>query len=568
MALINYFGKKDLSISKGSLVLDMAVLLTIVLMLFVLSAVASDMWGVYEVGDSIEIDLSPMALPYYAVRTIMRMFIALLFSLLFAFGVGSWAAKSQAAEKIIIPVIDVLQSIPVIGFLEVSFIWFIYAFKGRFLGPEMASIFAVFVSQVWNLILSYYQSLKVMPKDLDEVMKIYQLTPWQRFFKLEIPFAAPGLIWNSMLSLSAGWFFVVAGEAITIANHDVSLPGIGSYIAKATRLGDQTAIYYAIVCLFLVIMLYDQLIFRPLNFWLNSKNSTEEHIRPNWVWLVVSRSLLVRWLYGLSKRMGRLFFRKRRVKKREARIPSALGGMVVYALLGGLLLWLIHYCYHMPMVPWSEVKTALVLGGYTALRVFVLVFLCCLVWFPVGLYLGLNTQVADILQPIIQFLAAFPPNMLYPLVGSVVILKGYNPNIWLSPLIVLGTQWYILFNIIAGVRSLPQDLLLMAKSLRLSRWAYYKKVIIPGVLPSLLTGVITAAGGAWNTSIVAEAVEWEGKFIYAKGLGAYIMKASRGAEGDLVFIGVSVMCLYVFVINRILWVPMYKWVEKKYGGQK
>lgn len=566
MGLINYFSKKDLGGEKGSVLIDICVLVGVLMLLMVLVSTATDMLDVYEIGDPIHIDLNPRFLPYYATRTVLRMFIALFFSLICAFVVGSLAAKNPLAQKVIIPLIDVLQSIPVIGFLEISFVWFIYGFKGRFLGPELASIFAVFVSQVWNLILSYYQSLKAMPRNLDEVARIYRLSPWQRFFKLEVPFAAPGLVWNSMLSLSAGWFFVVAGEAITIGHHNVSLPGIGSYIATATQRGDYHAIYWAILCLFIVIILYDQLLFRPINFWIETKNNPEIYIQPNWVWRLVIQSKIIQRLHTQVKLMGAL--KPSRRDRRRYHLPKyvslCLGWFSMAAFVGGLL-----YCsYYLVKIPLLEVKLAVILGAYTALRVFLLVFLCCIVWFPVGIYLGLNTRIADVLQPGIQFLAAFPPNMLYPLVGSYVMMKGYNPNIWLSPLIVLGTQWYILFNIIAGVRSLPNELLLMAESLQLSRWVYYTKVIIPGVLPSLLTGVITAVGGAWNTSIVAEAIEWKGQMIYAKGLGAYIMKASREADSQAVFLGVVVMCLYVFVINRMVWTPLYQWVEKKYGGQQ
>lgn len=564
MSLINYFSKKDLSLSKGSLVVDILVLMVVVSVLTLLVKAASGMWAAYEIGDSIHIDLNPELLPYYATRTVLRMFIALFFSLVCAFAVGTLAAKNPTCEKIIIPLIDVLQSIPVIGFLEVSFIWFIYGFKGSFLGPELASIFAVFVSQVWNLILSYYQSLKIMPRDLDEVMHIYRLSPWQRFFKLEVPFAAPGLIWNSMLSLSAGWFFVVAGEAITIANHHVSLPGIGSYIATATQEGNYHAIYWAVLCLFVVIMLYDQLIFRPLNFWLEMKNNPGNYVRPNWVWKIFANSTWLKWLGSCIRSIS--WGRRRRVRQSSFVLPDYVIQFIGWGSFLGCVAYLLYHSYVLVNIPWSEVKVALIMGAYTATRVFVLVVLCCIVWFPVGILLGLNTKVADVLQPVIQFLAAFPPNMLYPLVGSYVILKGYDPNIWLSPLIVMGTQWYILFNIIAGVRSLPSELLIMADSLQLTRWGYYRRVIIPGILPSLLTGVITAAGGAWNTSIVAEAVEWNGDIIYAKGLGAYIMKASRLAQSDRVLLGVVVMCLYVFLINRMVWVPLYQWVEKKYGG--
>ena len=566
MALINSFSTKDISRSSVSIIWDIGVLMLIIAGLFLLASTAGDMVSAYELGDPIQIDLSPTALPYYASRTILRMFIALFISLLCAFFFGALAAKNPLAEKIIIPAIDVMQSIPVIGFLEVSFLWIITAFKGSLLGPEVVSIFAVFVSQVWNLVLSYYESLKRMPKELNEVAEIYKLSPWQRFFKLEAPYASPGLIWNSMLSLSAGWFFVVAGEAITISNHNVSLPGIGSYIATATEQGNYTAIYYAITCLFVVIMIYDQLIFRPLNYWLLSQNPAEVR-KPNWFFVLISRSRVIFFLRMLIFSIGRLLSVKHPSGKK--RRFQRFKRVAYVAIMAAVFLWFSHSVYQSAYifryVGLDDIKTALLMGIYTATRVFVLVFICCLVWIPVGVYLGLNSRVADTFQPVIQFLAAFPPNMLYPLVGSMIIAKGYNPNIWLSPLIVMGTQWYILFNVIAGVRALPVDLLMMSRSFGLSQAATYRKVILPGISPSLLTGVITAAGGAWNTSIIAEVAQWENEVVYADGLGAYIMQASRAADSHLVCLGVAVMCLYVLVINRVVWMPLYRLIERRYG---
>jgi NitT/TauT family transport system permease protein len=319
-------------------------------------------------------------------------------------------------------------------------------------------------------------------------------------------------------------------------------------------------------------MLYDQLIFRPLNYWLSKQNDSEGVLRPNRLWQIILQSSLVYAFIGVLRLC------KRVVEKTQSTLPSfkpvrrassKLPMLLLLALSIYAVLEFISYLYvARSILSISDVIETITLGGFTALRVFVLVLLCCLIWVPVGVYLGMNERVSDIMQPIIQFLAAFPPNMLYPLVAAFIIGKGYNPNIWLSPLMVLGTQWYILFNVIAGVRALPKELLLMAKSFNLSGLALYKRVILPGMLPSLLTGVITAAGGAWNASIIAEVADWQGEVVYAKGLGAYIMYASRNADTHLVYLGVIVMCIYVLVINRLVWLPLYRLIEKKYGGGK
>lgn len=541
----------------------------VMLFLYLLSQTASDILIPYEVGDPINIDLDPWGLPYYAFRTILRMFVALAVSLFVAFIFGSMAAKSATAERIILPAVDVLQSIPVIGFLELAFIWFLYAFPGSFLGPEIASIFAVFVSQVWNLILAFYQSLKTIPVNYQEMAFIYRFSPWQKFCKLELPFAAPSLIWNSMLSLSAGWFFVVAGEAITIANHDVALPGIGAYIAQATKEGNVAAIYYAIACLFVVILIYDQMIFRPLNYWLRARKG--EGGKPNWVWKMAKHSVLLSviqlgftrvWLWisaRKKKHSSRFNIRVFRVRDWHAYL-----GYMLTASVSALLVY--YAVFSLPDITLDMLTEVFVLGFYTAMRVMLLVILCALIWTPVGIYLGLNERVADILQPVVQFLASFPPNMLYPLIGSVIIYRGYNPDIWLSPLIVLGTQWYVLFNVIAGVRAMPEDALMLSDALQMSRWLMFKRVLMPGILPSMVTGMLTAAGGAWNTSIVAEAVDWNGQRIYAQGLGAYIMQASQEGLSQNVYLGVLVMCVYVLVINRFVWMPLYRFVAQRYGG--
>jgi NitT/TauT family transport system permease protein len=567
MPIINFVSAKDVLNSSRSILWDLGVFAVVVGLLWILAQSAADILSPYQIGDQVVIDLSPYRLPYYAFRTVLRMFIALGLSLICAFIFGGMAAKSPRAERIILPMVDVLQSIPVIGFLELYFIWLLMIFKGSFIGPEIASILTVFVSQVWNLILAFYQSLKTMPKNYDEMVKIYRFNFWQRFYRLEVPYAAPSLIWNSMLSLSAGWFFVVAGEAITISHHNVALPGIGAYIAKATTQGDFVAIYYALICLFLVIMTYDQLIFRPLNYWLSSRGSGQ--VQPNWVWRLAQKSRVIKaisklFLYVINRLVTRSF------KKRRYNVYGLIGQKVRRVIGTIITLPVIVYLLYLvwdalPYVSLPMLIEVLELGLYTSVRVMLLVFLCALVWTPVGIWLGLNEKWGNILQPVVQFLASFPPNILYPLIGSIIIIKGYNPDIWLSPLMVLGTQWYVLFNVIAGVRGLPEHAVMLSNALGISRFVMLKRVLLPGILPSLITGMITAAGGAWNASIVAEALEWNGQRIYANGLGAYITKSSLDGSSEHVFLGVVIMCLYVLLINRCVWMPLYRYVAQRYG---
>src|SRR5256714_289566 len=423
----------------------------------VLGAIALVAWGGmamsarYHVGEVLPISLDPWRLPEYALRTVLRMVCALVASLIFSLAYAAVAAKSRQGEKILIPILDILQSVPILGFLSITVTGFIALFPGRLLGVECAAIFAIFTSQAWNMTFSVYQSLRTVPGELIEASRMYHLSPWKRFWRLEVPHAIPSLVWNMMMSVSGGWFFVVASEAITVAGQTIMLPGIGSYIAAA-------------------------------------------------VWIVA-------------------FIRE--------------------------------------SVDLAEIGWVFVLGAATAARVLILIGLASLIWVPIGVAIGLRPHLADRVQPIVQFLAAFPANLFFPAVVVLILRFQLNPEIWLSPLMILGTQWYILFNVIVGTTALPQELQRAAQNLGVRRSLWWRRVILPAIFPAYVTGAVTAAGGSWNASIVSEVVEWGDTTLTATGIGAYIARTTGDGDSARIALGIGVLCLYVLAFNRLLWRRLY-----------
>lgn len=537
--------------------------------LFALAWGARQMAVPYQLGHPLPITLDPHLLPYYAGRTVLRMFIALLLSLLATFTIGTLAAKVKSAEKILLPLIDVLQSVPVLGFQSISVGAFIALFPDTLLGPECAAIFAIFTAQVWNMILSFYQSLISLPKEMREASRILQLSGWQIFWRIEVPFALPGLLWNTMMSLSAGWFFVSAAEAISVTEQTILLPGIGSYIEQAVVHAQPTAIGYALGTMLVVILGYDQLVFRPLIHWADTFKQTaatdDDHPQNAWIIRFFQRTRLFKKTGDGLRRLFDLwvnwrFFNPVRpphftpIKSRHW--PLVLPWLSVFIGVG----WLLHR--HLPNfkanLQVSDIDHALQLGAITTLRIAVLILLCTLIWVPVGVWIGLRPSVAKWVQPIIQFLAAFPANLLFPVAVVLIIKHHLNVEIWSSPLIILGTQWYILFNVIAGTQAMPAQLSQAAKTLHLRGLLWWKTLILPGIMPALVTGMMTAAGGAWNATILGEALRWGQIELNATGLGAYITHhATRGNFAELA-LGLIVMCGYVLVLNRVIWQPLYR----------
>lgn len=555
---------------------DVLALVLIFGVMALIAMAAKQMTTAYHVGETIAISLDPANLPAYALRSVVRMLIALVFSLLFTFTVGTLAAKSKLAERIIIPAIDILQSIPVLGYLSITVTVFIAAFRGSILGPECAAIFAIFTAQVWNMTLGFYQNLRTLPIEYREAAKVFHLSGWQKFWRIEVPFSMPGLLWNMMMSMSASWFFVVASEAISIAGKQFMLPGVGSYIALAISQANITAVVYAILTMFIVILLYDQLLFRPLVTWsekFRAEVTASEQEPKSWVIDILQRTRALQYVADFYAVLVDYFVNTPwRAKKINAKPPIGKQsiyqsialllkiGLIMSILIG--IASLVRFVY--TSVSWPEVRHVLLLGLYTGVRIFLLIIVCSLLWIPIGVWIGLRPRLAQFIQPIVQFLAAFPANLFFPVFVMVIIKYHLNAEIWLTPLIILGTQWYILFNVIAGTSVIPKELHHAAANLGVTGWLWWRRVALPGILPYFVTGAITAAGGAWNASILAEVVSWGDVTLRATGLGAYITEQTAVSDFPRVALGIGIMCLYVLVLNRLVWQPLYNLIEARY----
>jgi NitT/TauT family transport system permease protein len=520
--------------------------------------------------EALTVTLDPAHLPDYALRTTMRMFAALLASLLFTFSYATAAAKSRRAALILIPILDILQSVPILGFLTFTVVFFMSLFPGRVLGLELAAIFAIFTSQAWNMAFSLYQSLKTVPADLKEASDSFHLTPWQRYWRLEVPFAIPGLVWNTMMSMSGGWFFVVASEAVSVGDNTWKLPGIGSYVAMALEQRDIRAVFYAIAAMLLVILAYDQLLFRPLVAWSQKfrfETTAGATAADPWLLRLMRRTrLLNRFVDAIGDAAVALGgLRMTGAPRGKAGAKSSRAADAAWlVVLAFVVVWA---CTRIATfvaaeLHWSDVAQALVLGCFTLIRVVVLIVLASLLWVPIGVWLGLRPVWARRAQPLAQFLAAFPANLLFPPFVLFIVHFDLSPDIWLTPLMILGTQWYILFNVVAGAAAFPGDLREAANNFRIGGLLWWRKVMIPGIFPYYVTGAITASGGSWNAAIVAEVASWGDTKLTAHGLGAYIAAATEQGDMARVVLGVVVMSCFVLAFNRLIWRPLYGYSER------
>lgn len=532
-------------------------------------------WAPLTALQTVPITLDPANLPEYALRTTLRMLAAMAAALVFTLIYGTLAAKSRRAGLLLVPILDILQSVPVLGYISFTVTFFLALFPGRVLGAEFAAIFAIFTSQAWNMTFSFYQSLRTVPRDLEEVSVNLRLTPWQKFWKLEVPFSMPGMIWNMMMSMSGGWFFVVASEAITVGDKTVTLPGVGSYLAMAIQNKNLAAVGWVILTMTVVIVIYDQFLFRPMVAWADKfrlEDTASQSAPESWVLNLIQRT---RAIQLLLKPFGKLLRKIARLRLNyslpqglhsEAQTPVSRGIDVVWwllvAVLGLLASWKLVAFIHTE-VGASEVLRVLGLGLITLVRVSLLILFASIVWVPLGVHIGLRPALAEKIQPLAQFLAAFPANLLFPVFVVFIVHFKLNPDIWLSPLIVLGTQWYILFNVVAGASAFPNDFREASANFRIRGWQWWRQVMLPGIFPYYVTGAITASGGAWNASIVSEYVSWGDDKLAAHGLGAYIAQTTAAGDYPKILLGITVMSIFVVLFNRLLWRPMYAAAENK-----
>jgi NitT/TauT family transport system permease protein len=561
--------ERRLSFSRWDL---LAVLLVLGVMVFLAEASRHLLAPLSELKMT-PISLDPANLPEYAARTTLRMLAALVLSLVFTFTYATLAARNKHAELVLVPLLDILQSVPILGFISVTVVFFMSLAPGRVLGAEFAAVFAIFTSQAWNMAFSFYQSLRTVPVELVEASRVFRLSPWMRFWRLDVPFAMPQLIFNMMLSMSGSWFFVVASEAISVGNTTITLPGVGSYIALAIEQRSLSAVAWAIGTMAIVILIYDQVLFRPLVAWADRFRFQQEAsaLPPkSWVLTVLRRSGAIE---ALGDRLSLVWRRSLHrggapikpmitAPDREDKLPLGLWrAAVTVAVL--VVMWEIGR-FIIEGVNLAEVAKAVLLGLATLVRVTVLIAIASLIWVPIGVAIGIRPHLSNIVQPVAQFLAAFPANLLFPIVVSGIVAFHLNPDIWLSPLMILGTQWYILFNVIAGATAIPIELRDVGTNLQVRGLLWWRKIGLPAVFPYYVTGAITASGGSWNASIVAEVASWGNVHLEAWGIGAYIASATEAGDFHRIVLGIVVMSGFVVVINRAFWRPLYWYAERKF----
>ena len=525
-----------------------------------------------------DLDFSTSQIPYYAGRTLLRMWIAFAFSLFFAISLGYLAAKSLSARAVILPALDVLQSVPVLGFLSATVVGFMALFPGSLLGVECAAIFAIFTGQVWNMAFGFYHSMVTIPTDMQEAASTYGLSRWQRFRTVELPSSAHSLIWNSMMSFGGGWFFVAQSEAISVMNKDIKLPGLGSYMAMAIEKGDNHAALLAVIAMLVLILVSDQLVWRPLLAWADKfkMELTESGLSPtSWVYKLLRGTYVFTWLAlrvwqpmqdALDQALWRLKPRVGRAPRPTAQWPLRLAGIALACWLGyeailGVLAAISSLHGALTVASFGHIVW---LGFLTLLRVLAMTVLATLIWTPIGVWIGFHPKVARFAQPLAQIGASFPVNMTFPLIVGLFVATNTSMNCGSIFLIAMGTQWYILFNVIAGAMAIPNDLKEVARIYGLRNWQLWRTLILPAIFPFWVTGACTAAGGAWNASIVAELATWGNTTLKADGLGAYIAEVTKSGNTPLIIASIGVMSLFVVLMNKLIWRRLYAYAERRF----
>jgi NitT/TauT family transport system permease protein len=551
-----------------------AILLILGLLVFLAQA-SGDLLAPLSELQTTPLSLAPTHLPEYAARTTLRMLVALGFSLLFTFTYATLAAKSKRAELLLVPLLDILQSVPILGFVSVTIVFFMSLAPGRVLGAEFAAIFAIFTSQAWNMAFSFYQSLRTVPSELEEAARVFRLSAWMRFWRVEAPFGMPQLIWNMMLSMSGSWFFVVASEAISVGNTTVLLPGVGSYIALAIEQKSLVAVGWAIATMLVVILIYDLVVFRPLVTWADRfRFEQQASIAPpkSWVLSVLRRSGIIATLIRPGAAVWRrslqwpLLGASQGVSPAQSPDRRRIADLIwtaIIVVLTAVAVWQIGRFVIAGLSP-ADIGQAFARGLATLARVAILIAIASLIWVPIGVWVGTHPRATRVVQPLAQFLAAFPANLLFPIAVSAIVAFRLNPDVWLSPLMILGTQWYILFNVIAGAAAILSELRDCCTNLQVHGWLWWRTTALPAVFPYYVTGAITASGGSWNASIVAEVASWGGQRLEAYGLGAYIATATQAGDFHRIVLGIAVMSLFVVLVNRTLWRPLYGYAERNF----
>ncbi len=549
-------------------------------------SVFAAIYGVYSIGHSwlgpvraeSEISQDPRSLPLYAMFSLVRILVAYLLSLGFALAYGYIAAKSRRAEIILIPLLDILQSIPVLSFLPGVMLAMVALFPSRQLGVELGSIILIFTGQVWNIAFSFYSSLKTIPRDLREAAIIYRFSRWQRFTELDLPFSTIGLVWNSMMSVAGGWFFLMACEMFVLGDKDFRLPGLGSYLQTAAGRGDTRAMLWGLAAMVAVIVLMDQLIWRPVITWADKFKFEQVEsagaVQSSLLNFLRKESFLIRFYRRIlhpvvewatmefasgAKRAAQT------IRGNPVTRPRPWFGWIFAALSVAAVIYGIYRATgELMRLPWVEYAQLLRSAGLTFLRVNLALLIGALWTVPVGVAIGFSPRLSRVMQPLVQLAASIPATALFPVILLFLIQLRGGVEIAAMALMLLGTQWYILFNVIAGAMAIPTDLKEAANVFRFSSLDRWRYLILPGIFPYLVTGMVTASGGAWNASIVAEYFHFQGKIVQAPGLGSTISSASDAGRFDLLLASTLIMAVIVVLINRLVWRKLYRLASTRF----
>ena len=559
-----------------------AFLIDIAVFLFVFAAI----FGVYAIGRSwlgpvhphAQISQNPRDLPLYALYSLVRISVAYALSLVFALAYGYVAASSRRAEVIMVPLLDILQSIPVLSFLPGVMLAMVAIFPHSQFGVELGSILLIFTGQVWNIAFSFYSSLKTIPRELHEAAVIYRFRRWQRFAQLDLPFSTIGLVWNSMMSVAGGWFFLMACEMFVLGSRDFRLPGLGSFLQTAASHGNTRAILWGIASMIAVIVLLDQLVWRPIIVWADKfkfEQVESAGIEQNTLINLLGRASIVLRLYRLLIQpvfdwLSRTFTlgARRAVETFAAPKQHSVRRWIGYLLAAGVLIGLgfavFHAARELSGLHREDYRELLESAALTFLRVNTALILGALWTVPVGVAIGSNPRLARIAQPLAQMAASIPATALFPIILLFLLRLRGGLEIAAMLLMLLGTQWYILFNVIAGAMAIPTDLKEAAQIYGFGSWDRWRYLILPGIFPYLVTGMVTASGGAWNASIVAEYFHFQGRIVSTPGLGSTISSASDSGRFDVLLASTLIMATVVVLINRLLWRRLYRLASSRF----
>ncbi|MGK0600347.1 ABC transporter permease [Yokenella regensburgei] len=513
-------------------------------------------------------------LPYYTLRTTMRLVIGLFYSMIFSVVFAVLAARYAPMRRVILPFVNFMESVPLVGFLTFTTAFFLGLFPHSVMGLEGLAIFAVFTAQAWNMMLTLYQTLRVVPNELSEAARVFRYNPWQKFWRLGFIYSFPGLLWNTMVSQSAAWFALIASEMLTVGDGSTNLPGVGAYLGLALQNGSLSGVLQGVLALIINIVIFDQLLFRPLVRYAHQfkyEDISDRKVPSSWFYHCLTHSLVgqmlgracqrfsVFWLFVLP----RAWYRARldRFFAFLAQMNWLWSGLwylaiVVACLYYGHQLWLFIPKEYLASLPgWM---------GLTAARVIAAMVLSVVIFTPLGIWIGLRPRLVRFFQPVIQVLAAVPANVFYPLIAFTIVAWHQNLGGWTVPMIMLGTQWYVLFNVIAGASMIPSQMVEASKVFHLRGWLWWSKFTLPAVFPYIVTGVISAAGGAWNTAIAAEVLNWGKITLQTNGLGAFISMASDAGQNPQEALGCVAMCFMVLLCIIFVWQPMYRFAENRF----